>query len=294
MKRVGETQFVSDFGFRSNNFTVDSEGNISANSINLVDSAPDPGVLSDFIISNDVSNNFLIQNIAGTNPSINFVKSRRYIFELNLTTTGISFYRQDQTTFYNTNLIHSSGDRGIDAQGKRTGTLSITIPSTYNESIIYYSNDAKSVFGTINILDPVGVFSNVEITGQINSTSPTTGSLIVDGGVGISEDLYIGGQLNIGGIGVSKLSSSTNLELNANNKIVLQIDNTNLGEINSQGLAIPINNSTINNTTIGASTPSSAVFTTASVSTSPITDSDVTNKSYVDLTSAAFAIALGS
>ncbi len=290
MKRVNETQFVSDFGFRSNNFTVDAEGNITANSISLVETAPGPGTLADFILTNDVSNNFLIQDVAGINPSINLVKSRTYVFDLNLTTTGITFYRQNQTTLYSINLIHSSGDRGDEAQAKRTGTLSITIPSTYSESVIYYSNDAASVFGTINIQDPIGSFSTVSVNSTTDTTSLSNGALIVAGGVAISKTLRVGDLIN-----TADIESSTTLTLKADSEIrLITGDSSVVGVIDSTGLSIPIKDSQINNTVIGSITPATATFSTASVVNDPTSPNEVTKKSYVDLTSAAFAIALGS
>jgi hypothetical protein len=290
MKRVSETQFVSDFGFKSNNFTVDDEGNITATSITLSETAPGPGTLADFILTNDVSNNFLIQDVAGTNPTISLFKSRTYVFDLNLTTTGITFYREDQTTLYSINLIHSSGDRGAEAQAKRTGTLSITIPSTYTESTIYYSNDTASVFGTINVLDPIGSFSTVSINSTTDTTTLSNGALTVAGGVAIAKTLRVGDLIS-----TTDIESNSTLTLKADLEIrLITGDSSVVGVIDSTGLSIPIKDSQINNTVIGSITPAVATFSTASVVNEPAGPNEVTKKSYVDLTSAAFAIALGS
>ena len=113
------------------------------------------------------------------------------------------------------------------------------------------------------------------------------------GGVGIAEDLYVGGRLNVSGTGIAKLDSTTNLDINAANKIILQVGNIKLGEINSQGLAIAINNSSIDNTVIGATSPSTAAFTSGTVSSLPIVKTSLTNRQYVDSTSLSLAIAFG-
>lgn len=301
MKRATKSAFDSEYGFTSPGFTVDREGNLTATSFNIVQSDTVSGVF-DFIITDDQAN-FFIENQSGDNPAITLARGRTYTFRLDLTAFSFFIKRADGITNQNTGLNHSSGDTGADAQGKSDGVLSFTVPLTA-EDTLFYTNEQGSVSGTISVVDPIGLFSTVEITENIASTSASTGSLIVAGGVGISQDLYIGGSLNVAGVGIPKLESSTNLELSAGNKIILQIEDTKIGEITAQGLELPINNSSINNssitsssinsTSIGNVTPSSAVFTTARVSSPPLEQNDVTTKSYVDTNITALAIALGS
>jgi hypothetical protein len=264
MKKVSESQFISDYGFKSNNFSVDNNGNITANSISVATESPDE-VLSNYKITTDVSSNFLIENYQGTNPTIQLIKARTYIIELSLTTTGIYFLKEDQTSFYTDNLIHSSGDQGTLAQGKTSGTLSITVPSNYNESVIYYSNESRSIFGQINVIAPEGNFSSITVSENIN----------------------------IAGVGIPRIASETNLDVEAGNKIVIRIDDVLLGDIDSEGISIPINNTTLNNTVIGGITPSSATFTTAQLTKAPTNNNDVTTKTYVDTTVTALSIAFG-
>lgn len=304
MKRSTKAAFESKYGFLSPGFRVDSEGNVTARSLSVsTGGGEDPvNAIYDFTVTDDEAN-FSIENLAGVNPSISLNRGTTYTFRLNL--TGFRFFikRSNGTTNQVGGLVHSDGDTGVDAQGKSSGILSFTVPLDADDTL-FYSNLDGSAIGTITVLDPTGLFSNISVTGGIQSTSTTSGSLVIDGGVGISDDLYIGGELNLGGVGIPKLSSETNLELNAKNKIIIQVDSVKLGEINSTGLAIPINNSnisesTINNTIIGNTTPSSATFTSATFTNATVTNTatnrnDVTNKSYVDLTSAALAIALGS
>lgn len=301
MKRATKSAFDSEYGFTSPGFAVDREGNLTATSFNIAQSDTVSGVF-DFIITDDQAN-FFIENQSGNNPAITLARGRTYSFRLDLTAFAFFIKRADGVTNQNAGLNHSSGDAGADAQGKSDGVLSFTVPLTA-EDTLFYTNEQGSVSGTISVVDPIGLFSTVEITENTASTSASTGSLIVAGGVGISQDLYIGGSLNVAGVGISRIESSTNLELNAGNKIVLQIENTKIGEITAQGLELPINNSSINNssitsssinsTSIGSVAPSSAVFTTARVSSQPLEQNDVTTKSYVDTNITALAIALGS
>lgn len=299
MKISTPSPFESTYGFKSPGFTVDSEGNLSATSFNIVTNT---GVV-DFTVTDDQTNFFILNTSSDPNPSITLARGRTYTFKLDLTAFDFILKRADGTTNQNTGLSHSDGSAGVDAQAKTSGTLSFTVPLDA-DSTLFYTNTVGTATGTISVGDPEGLFSTVSITGDVNSTSTTTGSLKVTGGVGITEDLFIGGELNVAGVGIPRLSSSTNLELDATNEIILQIETTKIGNINSSGLTIPINNSaitqsTIDSTVIGGTTPTSASFTTAAfenatVVDDPVNNNNVTKKSYVDTTSIAFSIALGS
>ena len=43
------------------------------------------------------------------------------------------------------------------------------------------------------------MFNSLLVTSTVDSTSPTTGSIIIEGGIGVKNNLYVGGNLNIGG-----------------------------------------------------------------------------------------------
>lgn len=300
MIRSNKSPFESGYGFKSPGFTVDTEGNLIAKSFNI-QTAASAGVF-DFVITDDNAS-FSIQNYTGSNPTITIARGKTYTFKLELTAFAFFIKKQDGITNQNSILTHSSGDTGEDAQGKEDGILSFTVPLDA-EDTLFYTNADSSAIGTINVIDPEGLFSTIDITGNVTSTSPTTGSLTVAGGVGITGDLFLEGDLNLGGTGIPRLSSFTNLELNADNKIVLQISSTKIGEINSLGLTVSLNNSSINNaiitnssinsTIIGDTTPATASFTSATVSSDITQSNQVTTKNYVDVTVTALAIALGS
>lgn len=315
MKRVTESQFISDYGFKSGSFVVDDAGNITAKSISIIDEVPDlgPGVISNFQVTNTTGDNldqnyvtegysatgyvanasidnFLFDNIVGTNPNIELTKTRTFIFDLALTTTGIFFLKEDKSTLYNLNLIHSSGDRNAAAQGKRTGTLSINIPADYNESIIFYSNESRTVFGEIAVEDPIGSFSILKVNSTTESVDLISGALTVAGGAAIAKTLRVGKSVN-----TDEIESNNNLILTAENEIQLVSNSITVGTINNSGLQI----NQINNTPIGITAPAQAVFTQVSfnsgtVNNSPINQNDLTNKAYVDTTITALSIALGS
>lgn len=288
---VINSPFESQYGFKGPGFSVDSLGNITANSIITVSSEVDTVEIVNFTLT-EVAGAYSIAEVAGANPTITVSRSSSYKFGLTLPTLGFRIYSVFPTTLYNTGLTHSDGSTGVDAQGKTTGVatlnVSLTAPNT-----LYYGDSVGNVYGTINVVDPIGRFSTIDINSTINATDSVSGALTIAGGASVEKDLYIGGSLNIAGVGVSKLDSPTNLELNADNKIVLSINNVKLGELNSSGLAVTINNSTIDNTVIGSTTPAEASFTTATVEGLPTTDNGVSNKQYVDSTALALSIAFG-
>jgi hypothetical protein len=287
---VINSPFESQYGFKGPGFTVDEFGNITATSIITSGAQDNIGVVSYTVGESD--NNYVFADIEGNNPTITLSRSAAYTFGLTTPTLGFYIYSIFPTVLYNVGLTHSDGVSGIDAQGKLTGTLTFNVPLDAPNTL-YYGDLAESVFGTINIVDPVGRFSTVDINSTANATSSTTGALTIAGGASVEKDFYVGGNLNIDGVGIPRLSSLTNLELNAVNKVILQINDVKLGELNSEGLAATINNSTINNTVIGAVAPATAAFTSATVVNAPTVDSSITNKQYVDSTALSLAIAFG-
>lgn len=292
---VISTPFESQHGFKGPGFSVDGSGNIVANSIvtaGVVDS--DAVDFVDFTVI-DTNNDFFITEAGATaNPAITLARQKTYSFNLDVPDLGFQILLSNTLASeqYSTGLSHSSGATVADAQNKSTGTLRWSIPNNAPD-ILYYADTIRNNFGIINVVDPEGLFSTINSTSTTNSTSSITGAITVAGGVGIAEDLYVGGRLNVSGTGIAKLDSTTNLDINAANKIILQVGNIKLGEINSQGLAIAINNSSIDNTVIGATSPSTAAFTSGTVSSLPTVKTSLTNRQYVDSTSLSLAIAFG-
>jgi cytoskeletal protein CcmA (bactofilin family) len=290
---VINSPFESKYGFKGPGFLVDNFGNIIANSITT--SVAGAARIVDFTVTQNPTlepTDYAIAEVTGINPTITLARSSSYIFLLDVPTLEFKIYAENRVTLYSTGLTHSDGSSGTEAQGKTSGTLVFSI-ATDAPDTLYYGNNNGTIFGSINVVDPVGVFSSVDINETTASTSSTTGALTVAGGVGIAGDLYVGGTLNIDGIGITKIKSSTNLELEAANQIVVKIDGDTLGIIKSTGSTVPVVDTTINNTAIGTTIPSTASFTSASVENLPTTDSSIANRQYVDSTALALSIAFG-
>ena len=301
MRKAFKSAFFSDYGFNSPNFSVDQNGNISANSIILnVDTTK---VLIDFSITDDENSNYIINDSVETNPPITLAKGRTYLLSLALTTTGFYILEEDQFTEYIQGLTHDTGATGTAAQGKLEGTLSITIPTNFDNDILYYTNSNRTFYGIINVVDPIGLFSSLSVTNTDNSTSKTTGTAIISGGVGVGKNLSIGGNLIFDNSTPVVIDSSADLTIVVANNLSLENEEGTIGVINSTGSTIPlvntsidnssINNSTINDTPIGTSTPSTGNFTQGTVQTTGSNIYSLPNKLYVDSTALSLAITFG-
>ena len=303
---VVQQPFSSQFGFSSPNFSVDEQGNITATSISAAGAGGGgTGGATDYSITDGVGY-YILNNDNVQNPALSLTRVTRFSFTLNLTENTFNIYSDDSGTLYNQGLQHTA-DNGVitndaAAQGKSTGILQFTVP-TDAPDVLYYGDSTAGIYNIITVTDAAGQFGELTLTATTPSTSANTGALKVAGGVGISENLYVEGfittnGIDYNGVGISNVSSNTNLELNAVNKIIVKNDNLFVGEIDSTGLSIPINSSnitesTINNTTIGATTPSTATFISADVNNVLTTKKSVANKGYVDKTAVAFSVAFG-
>ena len=270
MKNATNSPYQSDFGFKSPGFTVDAQGNIVATSISL--STSTDNLIGDFEFT-DNGTSFEIVGKDGVNPSINLARGESYTLELSLSSFTFELVNANESEYVEFTINHSDGSTGNDAQGKSSGLLSFTIPQNYSDDTIIYRNVGTNIKGTINVIDPVGLFSSVNITDTVDSTSPETGSLLVTGGVGIKQNLTVGGELNI-----------SNLTVYNDSINVLASDSSLLGTIDNQGSSIPLKDTTITNTSLSSST----------IITAPSQANDITNKTYVDSTVSALAIALGT
>ena len=311
---VRTAPFESEYGFRSPGFFVDEDGNITAKSI--VQQVGEDEDLSlravDFKVElNATGEAFVINDeLAVSNPTIDINRQTSYVFSLELskvidvdlvpTVFQIPFFifADDVGSLYNEGLVHSDGTTGEDAQGKISGKLLLQVPVDAPDTL-YYGNIEQGIVVPINVADPEGSFGNLTVNSQVDSSDINSGALIVSGGAAIGKNLYVGESIftkdvSLDGIGIPVVSSATNLELAANYRIVVKIENSVLGVIGTEGSTIPINNTTIDGTVIGQTSPSTASFTSADVTAIPTEINNVTNKTYVDQTATALAIALGS
>lgn len=289
--------FKSQYGFESPGFLVDSVGNVIVKTLSQTEGDTGVEAPADYTVTEATGGGgFLFSGLIGSTPDFSIYRDRTYIFDLNLDTQGFYLFQTDGTPYFN-GLVHSDGSSSADALGKSTGKLRWTIPLSCPDTILY-GNSTRSIEGTITVGDPVGTFSTVTITEDTQSTDIASGALIVAGGAGVAKNLFVGGTLTaasfqLNGAGIAEISSGTNLALNADNRIILRVSDVLIGSIDSDGLSISLNNSSINNSVIGDVSPSTATFLSASITETPVSSTNVTNKSYVDNTVTTLAVAFG-
>lgn len=299
MKKAVDKSFVSDFGFESPNFSVDKQGNITANSVNLTsqDTQTEQEVY-DFTVT-DNGANFIFLSQSDTTPTLNLEKGKEYSFDLKLVNFTWNLKRQDQETDYIEQITHSSGETGSSALNKGDGIFRIEIPADYDESTIFYTDFDQNVFGTINVVDPIGVFSTVEVTDSRTAETLSSAPAIIAGGLSVSKNIIVGDNISvIGAVSTDSISSNNILTVDSQNRIDVNIAGNLVGDIDSQGSSIPvkntnIDNTNINNSAIGQTLPNVAAFTTATVNDVEDNDKSITNKKYVDTRDIVFSIAFG-
>ena len=291
MSTIVNAPLKSKSGFESSGFAVDSLGNITAKSLIL--EGAEAGAAADFTFS-EVGGNFRLSGNIADNPALTMYRNTSKTIDVTLSTITFSIFSSvvGTLTLYNEGLRHSDSSTGAGSQGKSSGRLTFNMPSDAPDQL-YYGNADGTIYGTITVLDPIGLYGSIEVTGTTSATSSLTGAVTVAGGVGIAGDLYVGGTLNIDGIGITSIGSPTDLDITAANKIFVKIDGTTIGTVTPTGSSLPVVDTTINNTVIGATTPKEATFTAATIAALPASASAVTNKQYVDSTALSLSIAFG-
>lgn len=290
MSTIISSPLKSTYGFTSPGFSVDALGNVIARSVVQSEGETNNAPV-DFTVT-DIGPSFFINAASTPNPPITVFRSSTYIFDLNLDIQVFNLYLENQSTTFYLGLKHADGSVGADALNKQTGKLSWQIPVNA-PNVLYYGNQGTGAFGLITVGDAIGQFSTVNITGDVDSTSTTTGSLTVAGGAGITTNLFVGETLTANELASSKLSSISTLELLGTDGLIITINDITTGTIGTLGSTLPVINTTINNTVIGNLTPSTATFLSASVTELPTINTNITNKVYVDSTATALAIAFG-
>ena len=290
MSTIISSPLKSTYGFLSPGFSVDSLGNVIARTV-IQSEGETNNAPVDFTVT-EIGSSFYVNAASTPNPPIAVFRSSTYIFDLNLDVQTFNLYLENQSTTFYLGLKHADGSVGADALNKQTGKLSWQIPVNAPD-VLYYGNQGTGAFGLITVGDAVGQFSTVTITADINSTSSTTGSLKVTGGVGITKNLVVGEKITANELVSPKVGSASALELSGVSGLTIKVNNIVTGTIGTLGSTVPVTGTTINSTIIGNLTPSTATFLSGSVTELPTINTSITNKGYVDSTATALAIAFG-
>ena len=286
MPTTVNTPLRADYGFKSPNFTVDADGNISASSLTL-SIGGEAGIAADYDFI-ESAGNFRFSGQVINQPSITVFRNSTTTFDLGFTTLTFNIFSEvSPTALYSTGIRHSDSTVAESAQNKNTGRLTWTVPLSAPDTLYYGSADG-TVHGTIIVEDQTRNFSEVSITSGVQSSSPTTGALKVNGGLGVQLNANFGGTMSV----ASMITASGGVTGDLNGSVYSDNSTLLVDSVNGR-IVGPINNSTIDNTSIGATVPATAAFTTASISGAVAGLTAVPNKKYVDETATAFAIAFG-
>lgn len=124
------------------------------------------------------------------------------------------------------------------------------------------TNSTSSATGALRVNGGVGIGQNLNVGGiaringggtAVDATGPTNGALIVDGGVGIAKSLYVGGTTNTAGIANTGTISTNNLNATGTANIQTLAVNGNTSIVGTLGAGATTLNSlnVTNNATIG-------------------------------------------
>jgi len=322
----------SKYGFKGPGFTVDSEGNVQVKSLSSEVLITDIAVTQDdtsTVTSYDITESagqFAVDGVS-PNPAITVVKGRTYRFNIDLTALSWNI-RDSLNVDVSTGISHTVDGittTGTGANNVQDGYVEWTVPTsgtgfyyadidgdpfklfvleepevtgtgTFTSLIVTGTSELR---GEVTINDDVNLNELLKVHNTTNSTSSSTGAVVIKGGVGIEKDVHIAGDLiaksfKSNDVGVPTLSSNTNLQFEADNAVVFKVEGVERGRITSLGSDLRIINTTINDTVIGNSGPAEGTFTNANIKNTPTNADHAATKQYVDSADIVFSIAFGA
>ena len=121
-------------------------------------------------------------------------------------------------------------------------------PGASNDTLSFVTNGVEAMSVDTDSLDVASTILTTNINALTTSTSTTTGALVVDGGVGIAENLNVGGVINIDNL---RLDTNTLSSTNSNGNIILAPNGTGDIQLDSDTVRIGDNNANATLTTNG-------------------------------------------
>ena len=225
--------------------------------------------------------------LAGTDTAINTSTGEVTVWDIstlqsvtrrgNTTSYGISIFNNSQTAFVVTGGARIGGDTGVGGNLVVTGTSVLTdivsILSTASSNspasgalVVggglgvaenLYVGGTFVFTGELSVANTLTSFGTLQVYNTSQSTSTTTGAVVVSGGVGIGGDLYArnivsnGAQVittsSIGNYGIAALYAGTDTAVNTNSGIVIVWNTSTLDSVAQRG-SVTSATITINNT----------------------------------------------
>lgn len=189
-------------------------------------------------------------------------------------------------------LISKSGfkSQGFDVDTQGNLTANSVLANSIDAALIKLNGVTLFGAGPTNVFEITGDFTVSE--GSTPYLSIVNGQIIIENrfdSVGKIDNVDIGTVVPAAGNFTNVVTPS----LEESTSISFIINNNTVGEINSDGITVPVVDTSVDNTAIGVTTPSTGAFTSVSINNQPTAPSSATRKDYVDNQISAFAIAFG-
>ena len=185
---------------------------------------------------------------------------------------GAIRYNTDTSSFegYSGSTWGSLG--GVKSVDGLTFISAESSPGASNDTLSFVTNGVEAMSVDTNSLDVAATILTTNINALTTSTSTTTGALVVDGGVGIAENLNVGGVINIDNL---RLDTNTLSSTNTNGDIVIAPNGT--GDIQLDSDTVRIGDSNTNATLTTNGTGDLVLNTNSGTNTGSITIADGAN-----------------
>lgn len=185
---------------------------------------------------------------------------------------GAVRYNTDTSSFegYTGSTWGSLG--GVKSVDGLTYISAESAPGASNDTLSFVTDNVERMSLDTDSLDIANSILTTNINSTLTSTSTTTGALVVDGGVGIAENLNVGGVINIDNL---RLDTNTLSSTNSNGNIILAPNGT--GDIQLDSDTVRIGDSNANATLTTNGTGDLILNTNSGTTTGSITIEDGVN-----------------
>jgi hypothetical protein len=185
---------------------------------------------------------------------------------------GAVRYNTDTSSFegYTGSTWGSLG--GVKSVDGLTYISAESAPGSSNDTLSFVTDNVERMSLDTDSLDIANSILTTNINSTLTSTSTTTGALVVDGGVGIAENLNVGGVINIDNL---RLDTNTLSSTNSNGNIILAPNGT--GDIQLDSDTVRIGDSNANATLTTNGTGDLILNTNSGTTTGSITIEDGVN-----------------
>ena len=185
---------------------------------------------------------------------------------------GAIRYNTDTSSFegYTGSTWGSLG--GVKSVDGLTYISAESAPGASNDTLSFVTDNVERMSLDTDSLDIANSILTTNINSTLTSTSTTTGALVVDGGVGIAENLNVGGVINVDNL---RLDTNTLSSTNSNGNIVIAPNGTGIVQIDANIVRIGDINADTTITTHGSG--DLILNTNSGTNSSSITIADNTN-----------------